>query len=144
MTAAGRIYVPAAGITALECTSATTSPSLLWESNKLALGNASPIVHGGRVYALDKAGVLNCGDDKDGRVAWELRLKGTFWATPLIAGDHLYAANADGDCLVVRLGKRGGDIVHTADLGEGFFGSPAADATGLYLRGDKHLWKIAE
>jgi len=144
MTAAGRIYVPAAGITVLQCTSATSSPSLVWESNKLAPGNASPIVHGGRVYALDKAGVLNCGDENTGRVAWQLRLKGTFWATPLIAGEHLYAANADGQCVVVRLGKRDGEIVHTAELGEGFFGSPAADSTGLYLRGDKHLWKIAQ
>ncbi|MCI0358823.1 MAG: PQQ-like beta-propeller repeat protein [Planctomycetaceae bacterium] len=144
MTAGGRIFIPAAGITALETTSAGTSPSLLWESNKLGLGNSSPIVHGGRVYALNKAGVLVCGDEQDGDVAWQLRLKGTFWATPLIAGEHLYACNQDGQCLVVKLGKREGELVHSAELGEPFFGSPAADAAGLYLRGAKHLWKIGE
>jgi len=143
MTAGGRIFIPAAGVTALETTSAATSPSLLWESNKLALGNSSPIVHAGRVYILNKAGVLVCGDEKDGDVAWQLRLKGTFWATPLIAGEHVYACNQDGQCLVVKLGKRDGQLVHTAEMGEGFFGSPAADASGLYLRGEKHLWKIA-
>ncbi len=144
MTAGRRIYIPAAGITALQCSSAASSPSLLWESNKLSLGNASPIVYGGNVYALNKAGVLVCGDEKDGGVAWQLRLKGTFWATPLIAGEHLYACNQDGQCLVVKLGKQKADLVHTAEMGEGFFGSPAADATGLYLRSDKHLWKIAD
>src|SRR4030095_8874655 len=129
--------------TALACSSAASSPSLLWESNKLSPGSASPIVHSGRVYALNKAGVLVCGDEKDGDVAWQLRLKGTFWATPLIAGEHVYACNQDGQCLVVKLGNRGGELVHTAEMGEGFFGSPAADASGLYLRGDKHLWKLA-
>ncbi len=144
MTAAGKIFIPAAGITALECSSAASSPSLLWESNKLSLGNASPIVHGGRVYALKPAGVLVCGDEKDGDVVWQLRLKGTFWATPLIASEHLYACNQDGQCLVVRLKKQEGELVTTAEMGEGFFGSPAADASGLYLRGEKHLWKVAE
>jgi len=144
MAAGGKIFLPAAGVTALECSSATTSPTLLWESNKLALGNASPIVHAGRIYILNRAGVLVCGDEKDGDVAWQLRLKGTFWATPLIAGEHLYACNQDGQCLVVRLKKQAGELVTTAELGEGFLGSPAADASGLYLRGEKHLWKIAD
>jgi len=144
MAAGGKIFLPAAGVTALESSSAASSPALLWESNKLALGNASPIVHAGRIYILNRAGVLVCGDEKDGDVAWQLRLKGTFWATPLIAGEHLYACNQDGQCLVVRLKKQAGELVTTAELGEGFLGSPAADASGLYLRGEKHLWKIAD
>jgi outer membrane protein assembly factor BamB len=142
MAAGGKIYLPAAGVTALACTSATSSPSLLWESNKLSLGNASPIAHAGRIYILNKAGVLVCGDEKVGETIWQVRLKGTFWATPLIAGEHLYACNQDGQCLAVRLKMREGELVTTAEMGEGFYGSPAADAEGLYLRGEKHLWKI--
>jgi outer membrane protein assembly factor BamB len=143
VAAAGRIFVPGSGITALDVASATTSPSLAWEAKKLSVGTASPVVHDSRVYGLDSVGVLSCGDAATGKTLWELRLKGTFWATPLIAGDRLYAFNQDGDAFVVRLGAKG-EVLHTVAMGEAFYGSPAADANGLYLRSEKNLWKIAE
>jgi outer membrane protein assembly factor BamB len=143
----GRIYLPAKGVTALDAPSARTAPSLAWESNRLAVGNASPAVLGGRVYTLNSAGVLIAGDEKTGQLAWQLRLKGTFWATPLLAGDHLYALNHEGNCFVVQLGSDDqsskGEIVHTAELGEAVYASPATDGTGLYIRSAGHLWKVA-
>lgn len=141
-TATGsRIYIPARGLTALDAAGAS-SPSLAWESNKLAMVYTSPVIHDGHIYVLNRAGVLVCGDEKTGNDRWQVRLKGTFWATPVIAGGHLYAANQDGQCFVVKLGAKG-DLVHTADLGEGFFGTPAVAHNGLYLRSEKHLFKIA-
>jgi outer membrane protein assembly factor BamB len=140
-TAAGsRVYVPARGLTALDI--AGTSPSLVWESNKLGPGNASPVIHDGNIYLVKDPGVLTCGDAETGDVRWQARLKGTFWATPVVAGGHLYAANQDGQCFVVKLGTRG-EVVHTAELGEPFYGSPAVAHNALYLRSEKSLFKIA-
>ncbi|HEX5105111.1 MAG TPA: PQQ-binding-like beta-propeller repeat protein, partial [Pirellulaceae bacterium] len=145
VTAAGdRIYLPANGLTALDVAAGSTSPSLAWDSNRLSPGNASPVVLGDRVYLLAKAGVLNCGDAATGDLLWQERLKGTFWATPVIANGHAYCVNQDGQCLVVNLAGEKGEVVHTAEIGEGFFGTPAVAGNGLYLRGEKHLWKIAE
>jgi outer membrane protein assembly factor BamB len=145
-TATGnRVYIPAGGLTALDITG--TSPSLAWESNKLATANASPVVHDGKVYVLNRAGVLTCGSEEKGDDLWQLRLKGTFWATPVIASDHLYACNKDGQCFVVELGGKDsgakGKLVHTAEMGEAFYGSPAVAHNALYLRGEKSLFKIA-
>lgn len=145
-TAAGRrIYIPARGLTALDA--GGSSPSLAWESNKLAMVYTSPVIHDGRIYVINRAGVLVCGDEKTGDALWQVRLKGTFWATPVVAGGHLFAANQDGQCFVVKLGDAGnggkGELVHTADLGEGFMASPAVAHNALYLRSEKHLWKIA-
>ena len=140
-TATGsRVYVPARGLTALDVTG--SSPSLAWESNKLGPGSASPAIHDGHIYVLKDPGVLTCGDEKTGDVRWQARLKGTFWATPVIAGGHLYAANQDGQCFVVKLGNKG-ELVHTAELGEPFYGSPAVAHNALYLRSEKSLFKIA-
>jgi outer membrane protein assembly factor BamB len=145
VTPAGdRIYLPANGITALDASADSSSPSLAWDSNRLAPGNASPVIDGERIYLLSRAGVLVCGDTKTGDLLWQERLKGTFWATPVLANGHAYCANQDGQCLVVKLGEEKGEIVHTAELGEGFLGTPAIAGNALYLRGDKHLWKIAE
>ncbi|MCU0876924.1 MAG: PQQ-binding-like beta-propeller repeat protein [Pirellulaceae bacterium] len=143
MALGDRVYVPATGLTVLDTSASPSTPSLAWESNKLVLANASPVVHGGKVYALNRVGVLACGDEKTGDVEWQVRLKGTFWATPVIAGEHLYAVNKDGQCFVVKLGGEKGEIVHTAEMGEPFYGTPAIAHNGLYLRSEKNLWKIA-
>jgi outer membrane protein assembly factor BamB len=142
-TTADRIFLPANGLTVLEAKVDSTSPSLAWDSNRLSPGNASPVVFEDKVYLLNRAGVLTCGDAKTGDLLWQERLKGTFWATPVIANGHAYCVNQDGQCLVVELGEKG-ELVHTADLGEGFLGTPAIAHDALYLRGAKHLWKIAE
>ena len=140
-TAGDRIFLPAAGMTVLEAPANSSAPSLLWDSNKLAPGNASPVIDGERLYVLSRAGVLAAADAKTGDVKWQTRLKGTFWATPVVAGGHAYCANQDGECLVVQLGEKG-EIVHTAAFGEPFLGTPAIAGGALYLRGEKHLWKI--
>jgi outer membrane protein assembly factor BamB len=142
-TVGERIFLPARGLTVLTAPNGSNSPSLLWDSNKVAPGNCSPVIDGDRVYVVSKAGVLAAADANTGDVKWQTRLKGTFWATPVVAGGHAYCVNQDGDCLVVKLGDRG-EIVHTASFGEPFYGTPAAAGGGLYLRGSQHLWKIAE
>ena len=142
-TTANRIYVPAGGLTVLDATADSTSPSLAWSSNLLSPASASPVIHDGKIYVLPRAGVLKCGDEKTGKILWQLRLKGTFWATPVIAGGHLYCANQDGQCHVIKINGDKGELVHTAELGEPFYGSAAVADNSLYLRSEKHLWKIA-
>jgi hypothetical protein len=75
---------------------------------------------------------------------WEQRLKGAFWATPVIAGEHMYCLSYDGDCQVVKLGKNKAQLVATNEFGEKLQGSPAVSGDALYVRSDKHLWKISE
>jgi len=142
-TSGDRIFLPAKGLTVLQSPDGASTPKLLWESNKLAPGNASPVIDADRVYILNRVGVLACADAASGETLWQTRLKGTFWATPVIAGGYAYCANQDGECLVVKLGEKG-DLVHTAAFAEPFFGTPAAAGGALYLRSEKTLWKIAE
>ena len=72
-----------------------------------------------------------------------MRLKGPFWASPVIAGEHLYSFNQDGVSQVVRLGEKG-EIVGENTLGESILGTPAIGGNALFVRSEKHLWKIAK
>jgi len=141
-----RIFAPAAGVTALDLKEGETAPSRAWDSNRLAVGNSSPVIYDGKVYLLaSRSGVLTCGDTEDGKLLWQLRLAGTFWATPVVANGHLYCANQDGKVFVVKLaGDEKGELVATNELGETFLASPAVADNAMYLRSDKHLWKVAE
>jgi outer membrane protein assembly factor BamB len=137
------VYLPGGTLKALRLARGSLAVEELWENNKLAPGNASPLVHRDRVYVLNKAGVLTCGSAADGEIAWQVRLKGPFWASPVIAGDHLYAFNQDGISQVVRLGDKG-EIAAENKLGESIMGTPALGAGGLFVRTEKHLWRIGQ
>ena len=91
---------------------------------------------------LTDHGVLFGLDAKTGKQEAALRLGGTFVASPLIAGDHLYACDEEGTTTVVQL-SRPPKIVATNRLNEGMRASPAVADGALYLRTFHSLYKIA-
>jgi outer membrane protein assembly factor BamB len=139
-----RIFVPSAGLTVLELGEGASTPSLLWQSNKVNPNQASPIVDGERVLAMNNAGVLTCAESKTGKLLWQLRVGGTHWSTPVLSGDLLYCLSQDGDARVIRIGADKGEVLHTIKVGETLQGSPAFADGALYFRSDRHLWKIAK
>jgi outer membrane protein assembly factor BamB len=140
----GRIILASKGITALRASTDSPTVDLLWSENKLTPGAASPVAHDNRVYTVDRAPVLTCANASNGKTIWQQRLKGAFWATPLIAGDHVYCLSYEGDCQVVKLGKNKAELVATNSFGEKLQASPAVADNAMYVRSDKHLWKISE
>jgi outer membrane protein assembly factor BamB len=139
-----RIYVPSHGITALRPVAASESPELLWREGRLPPGTASPIVLEGRIYVINNANVLVCGNLEDGKLLWRLRLTGPFSASPVAAAGYLYFVNEEGLAQVVRPGDKAGELVSENALGEVILATPAVADGGLYVRSDGHLWKIAE
>lgn len=140
----GLVFVPSAGLTALRPDSSAGTVEALWKSAPLAPATASPIVYEGRVYSLNRAGVLTCGDAVTGEDVWRLRLKGSFWASPVVVGDRIYCVNQDGQAHVVRLDSTQGELLGTSEFGEMVLGSPAVANDALFVRSAGHLWKIAE
>lgn len=137
----GVIYVPSAGLTALDASGKNAAPPRVWQEGKLGPTNASPVVTNTEVYTLQNS-VLNCAEIGDGKTRWQLRLKGNFWATPILVGEHLFLINDQGLGQVVKLGEKG-KLLGECDLAEPVLGSPAVADGALYVRGSGNLWKIA-
>jgi outer membrane protein assembly factor BamB len=140
----GRIILASKGITTLRASTDSPTVDVLWSENKLTPGAASAVAHDNRIYTVDRAPVLTCANANNGKTIWEQRLKGSFWATPVIAGDHMYCLSFEGDCQVVKLGKNKAELAATNAFGEKLQASPAVADNAMYVRSDKHLWKIAE
>jgi len=138
----GLVFVPSFGITALKPGAPGQPPEKLWRAGNLRPGTSSPVVAHGRVYTINGAGVLSCGDARTGDRTWQLRLKGPFSASPVIAGNLLFAPNEAGLLHVVDLSKPEGELVGELDLGDTILSTPALAADALYLRSDKRLWRI--
>ncbi len=141
--AAGVLYVPSHGITALELAPDGASFNQKWRSSRLRPGTASPLVHRDRIYSINNAGVLTCGDTDSGNRLWQLRLDGPFGGSPVVADNHLYAFSEEGRAQVVDLSAPEGRIAGEMDLGEMIQCSPAISSGALYIRSDRRIWKIA-
>jgi outer membrane protein assembly factor BamB len=66
---------------------------------------ATPVVHGGLVYATDTDGRLHCLDAVTGAVRWIHQAKGAFWASPLVADGKIYVGTRSGQFLVLATGS---------------------------------------
>jgi outer membrane protein assembly factor BamB len=138
----GVVYLPAQGITALKPSGA--EPEVLWQNGSIQPGAASSIVHDGRLYAINRSGVLLAAEAKTGTVLWRKRLEGSYWSTPALAGSRLYCFSDDGKGKVVDLAEGAkGAIVGEGELGEKIQSSPAVADGALFIRSDMHLWRIS-
>jgi outer membrane protein assembly factor BamB len=120
-----------------------TGTHLAWDRTK---GNArlcAPALDHGRVWTLTAQGVLYVVDAKTGQQLAGLRLGGAFVASPVIAGDHLYACDEEeGITMVVRTSLPP-KVVAKNRLSEGMRASPAVADGAIYLRTFHSLYKIA-
>lgn len=137
-----KAYIVSKGLTVLDVQDPRQKPEIVWEANKLNPSSMSPVLDDGKIYTINGAGVLNRGDAATGDIDWALRLKGRFWATPVIAGYKLYAINFDGLVQIVDLSGDKGKVVEEIEMGENVQATPALGENAMYLKGDHHLWKI--
>ena len=140
----GVLYLPSQGLTALQPSPDGNSPKQLWRSGQLRPATSSPMVLNGRVFTLNDAGVLSCGDLADGKRLWQLRLKGPFSATPVAAGTFLYCVNEKGVLQVVNVAAPEGAVTSEVDLGKTVLGTPAISHGAVYVRSDGKLWKLGK
>ena len=130
------------GLTALRVTKGKAKPEIAWTSNRLGMNGASPVVHDGKVYLLSGS-IAKCADLETGELEWQVRLNGRFWASPIVAGGHVYFINQDGEAQVVSTGTTGTLVAENA-FGEVVQGTPAVSGDAMFVCTDKHIWKITE
>jgi len=133
------------GLTALRHIDGSEAPEIVWRESALGPSTASPIVLGGKIYTVNKVGVITAARESDGETLWKTRITGPFSASPVAANGHLYFVNEKGVLQVVDVsGDDKGELVGSLDLKETILGTPSIGHDALYVRSDEHLWKIAK
>jgi len=140
--AEGALYVPAKGTTALRLPAGEGEPAVLWQNNQALCATVSPVVHKGRLYTLNNAGILKCTSAKDGEKVWQLRTTGPYSSTPVASGNYLYLVNEKGLVQTVDTTAPEGAVVSSLDLQDTFIGTPSIGPKALYFRSDKYLYRI--
>ena len=150
VVAAGVIYAPSNGITALKPQASNAVPEHLWNSKQINPSTISPLVLAGRLFSINGAGVITTADTKTGAVGWKLRLTGPFSGSPVGAGAHLIAVNEKGLVQVVDITNPEGAVAGTlqlplnAETKELILCTPALSGSHVFLRTDSTLWRLGK
>ncbi|HXT31556.1 MAG TPA: PQQ-binding-like beta-propeller repeat protein, partial [Vicinamibacterales bacterium] len=122
----------------------TSNAFVVWFQPRAAAYTSSPLVFGGRVYAVNDTGVLQTFDARSGKELYKARVGGvgnTFSASPFSYGGKVFFLSEEGDTFVVNPGDAY-DEVGKNSLGELAFASPAVTRDGLFIRTQSRLYKI--
>lgn len=125
-----------------DATGDVTKTHIAWEATRRMPKTPSMIATNGQIIVLDDTGTLSSLDAKSGKPVWNEKLSGNFSSSPILSGDTLYAVTEDGVCYVVKISPDAAKIQFETDLAERTLASPVLLDGALYLRTEKHLWKI--
>ncbi|MBS0204913.1 MAG: PQQ-like beta-propeller repeat protein [Planctomycetes bacterium] len=121
--------------------------NVAWEIDRDTPDVGSLLLSSGRVYFYkEKAGVLTCVDAATGeRHFGPVRIPGlqAIYASPIAAGGHVYLTSRNGTTVVIKDSAKY-EVVATNSVNETVDATPAPVDRELFIRGEKHLFCIAE
>jgi outer membrane protein assembly factor BamB len=117
-----------------------------WFQPRFSAYTSSPLLYRGRLYAVNDNGILQVADARTGKEIYKARVGGggsTFSSSPLASAGRLYLLSEDGDTFVLEAGDGYKELAKNA-VGEMSLASPAADASGLYVRTLTKLYRLQD
>jgi outer membrane protein assembly factor BamB len=120
-----------------------TASHVEWKTKKGAPRYTSPILVGDLLFTATDREVIACLDPKTGNDLWQKRAGGTFTASPIYAGGHLYFCNEEGATFVVKPGPEY-ELAATNVLPDGCLASPAVSGNALILRTKTAVYRMEE
>jgi outer membrane protein assembly factor BamB len=106
----------------------------------------TPVAYKGRVILVRDRGEVECIDPATGKTVWNgtfPKNRANFYASPLVAGDKLYAPREDGTVFVASVANDQFAVLSENEMAESVIGSPVPAANQILIRGEKHLFCIA-
>ena len=105
----------------------------------------TPVTDGTYFYSVNDRGIVYCLDAKTGKVIYgPQRIKpGTYSASPVLAGGHVYITNEEGVTTVFKAGPKF-EVVAENAVNEFVLSSVAVSDGQIFLRTSGHLYAIGQ
>ena len=123
----------------------SSNKGVAWSVERGGPQMASPLVYGGCVYVLgNRGGVVNCYDEKTGKLHYEERLEGAsgFTSSPWVAAGKIFCLDQNGQTFVLEPGPKL-KLLGRNKIDDMFWSSAAVAGDQLLLRGVNKLYCIA-
>lgn len=117
-----------------------SATNVAWQTFRGVPEVPSLLIHDNKVYAVRNGGLLICHDANTGKVLYEERLgaSGSYYASPVTDGTHIYCVSQPGVVTVLRAGDKF-QRVSRHDLKEEVGATPAIVGGVLYVRTAHHV-----
>lgn len=123
-----------------------TQTNHVWKRDDIGTFVPTPAVYQGRVILVRDRGQVVSIDPATGETVWEgafPKHRANFYASPLIAGEKLYAPREDGTVFVASIANDKFKLLSENKMAESIIASPVPVANGILLRGEQHLFYVA-
>ncbi len=120
-----------------------TETHIAWTLKDNVPNRSSPLLVDDRLYMANGKGILSCVDIKTGKVVWDARVGGAYWASPVYAAGRLYLFDDNGKSTVGQVGASWKKLAENR-LDDGCMASPAVAGQALFIRTKTHLYRIEE
>ena len=120
-----------------------TEKGIRWTVKKNVSRRPSPIIVDNQIYMFNDKGIASCVDLETGKPVWQKRIGGSFAASPIYDGKHIYAFSEQGDVYVIEPADTL-TVVAKSKLGDGFKASPAVVGNKLILRSITDLYCVSD
>lgn len=101
----------------------------------------TPVAAHGLVFLWADNGIVTCVDAGDGKLVWRERVGGTYYGSPVVAGQAVYCLNTAGEAVVLRASKEY-QLLGRNPLGDASHSTPAISGGVMYLRTFSHLMAL--
>lgn len=120
-----------------------------WRAAGVGSGITSPVFYQGHIYTVDERGIVGCVNAETGEVAYRERLVpsgATFYASPVIADEKLYAVSREHGTFVLAVGPQFKQLAvnRFADDASVFNATPAISRGQLLLRSNRALYCLGK
>jgi outer membrane protein assembly factor BamB len=146
----GMVYVstgyPTKNVMAVRVSPAPGEDRVAWTYKKGTGYIPNAILYGDYLYFMTDAGLLTCVDAVTGKVQYESKRFPTpahFAGAPVAFDGKILITSQDGDTYVLKAGPVH-EILGTNSLGEGVTASFAIAGDSIYIRAEKHLYRIKQ
>lgn len=96
------------------------------------------------LFVADFSGLFHCIDAKTGKPHWVYDMFAASWGSPLIAGDHVYMGDEDGDIAVFKLSAdpEAATPIAEQNMGNSVYTTPVVANDTLFITNKSHVFAI--
>ena len=116
-------------------------PELVYDNKKFMPYVPTPVTYGNLLFLLVDSGMATCLDAPTGKIHWQQRIGGTYFASPVRVGERIYCVSREGEMVVLAAADKY-KLLGRINLEERSQSTPAIAGGVMYLRTASHLMAI--
>jgi outer membrane protein assembly factor BamB len=121
-----------------------TQTHIAWEQRKGVPTQPSLLYVKGHVYGITDGGIATCYKADSGDIIWQERIGGNHSASPVYADGKIYFLSEAGETAIIEADPKLSGIIATNSVNEKCQASMAISEGNLFIRSDKHLFRIGK